>query len=266
MHRVSQGSGSLFLTDQELDDMALLAFDAGIEASLFAQPIAGMIPSAAARSQGGAAIVGSSHGQDGIVAALEGIRRAAEHGFRSAVIADIGLLAAFDALRAADHLPREMQAKVSAGFPVANPSTARVLVSLGANTLNLVTDLTLPQIAAIRATVDVPIDLYVEAPDSMGGFTRLHEVSEIIRVGAPVYVKLGLMNAPDLYPSGSHLDAVAVALSRERVRRGRLVVEALARSTLTVTTSEPRAPGLAVPVRKRPIAADASLGGGLSRE
>lgn len=249
VHRVSQGSGGLFLTDQELDEMALLAADAGIEASLFAQPIAGMIASVSARSQAGAAVAGSSHGQDGVVAALEGVGRAADHGFRSVVISDVGLLAAFDAMRSAHYLPSEMQAKVSAGFPVANPSTALVLVKLGANTLNLVTDLTLAQIAAIRAAVDVPIDLYVEAPDSMGGFTRLHELPELVRVGAPVYVKLGVMNARDIYPSGMHLEGVAIALSRERVRRARLAVEVLGRSDLAATTSAPRAPGLAVPAR-----------------
>ena len=47
---------------------------------------------------------------------------------------------------------------------------------LGASTINLPTDLTLPQIAAIRAAVDMPLDVYVEAPDTVGGFVRLHEI------------------------------------------------------------------------------------------
>jgi len=48
---------------------------------------------------------------------------------------------------------------------------------------------------------------------------RLHEIPEIIRVAAPVYVKFGLRNAPDLYPAGGDLLPAAVALSCERVRR-----------------------------------------------
>jgi hypothetical protein len=132
-------------------------------------------------------------------------------------------------------------------LPVANPAAAQVVERLGANTLNLPTDLTLPQVAAIRAAVDIPLDVYVEAPDSLGGFVRLHEIPEIIRVAAPVYVKFGLRNAPDLYPSGSHLLPTAVALSRERVRRARLGIDLLGRSGMQVLTSACGAEGLAVP-------------------
>jgi hypothetical protein len=123
-----------------------------------------------------------------------------------------------------------------------------VLADLGADTINLPTDLPLEEIAAIRRAVDVPLDVYVEAPDNVGGFVRLHEIPELIRVAAPVYVKFGLRNAPDVYPSGSHLEATAVALSRERVRRARLGLDLLARSGAHPATSEPGAAGLAVPV------------------
>src|SRR6266508_2955835 len=101
---------------------------------------------------------------------------------------------------------------------------------LGASTLNLPPDLSLAQIAAVRAAVELPIDFYVEAPDTLGGFVRLHEIPELIRVAAPVYVKFGLRNAPDIYPSGSHVEPTAVALSRERVRRARLGLELLERT------------------------------------
>jgi len=181
------------------------------------------------------------------VYALEDIRRAAAHGFRSVLIADLGLLASFDAMRKAGELPAEMQAKVSVMLPAANPSSARVLADLGADTLNLPTDLSLDQIAAIRAAVDVPIDFYVEAPDNLGGFVRLYEVPEIVRIAAPVYVKFGLRNAPDVYPSGSHLEATVVALSRERVRRARLGLELLEREFPEAVTSELGAAGLALP-------------------
>jgi hypothetical protein len=63
-----------------------------------------------------------------------------------------------------------------------------------------------------------------------------------------VYVKFGLRNAPDIYPSGTHLEATAVALSRERVRRARLGLELLERSGYDAVGSELGAAGLAVPV------------------
>ncbi len=247
VHRLSQGSGVFMLTDDELDQMACAAASAHVEVSLFARPNAAWDTSAMARATAGASVAAAARGQEQVVQGLDDARRAAEHGVRSVLIADIGVLHAFNAMRDAGELPADMQAKISVMLPVANPGTARVLVGLGANTLNLATDLSLPQIAAIRAAVDVPLDIYVEVPDNVGGFVRLHEIPEIIRVAAPVYVKFGLRNAPDIYPSGTHLESTAVALSRERVRRARLGLELLSRSGLDATTSELGAPGLAVP-------------------
>jgi hypothetical protein len=254
VHRVSQGSGVFLLTDEELDETARLAADARVEVSLFARPNAGWDTSAMARSPAGAVVAPAARGQEQVVACLDDARRAAEHGFRSVLIADLGVLSAFTEARRAGLIPADMQAKVSVMLPAANPAAARVLADLGADTINLPTDLSLGQIAAIRAAVDVPLDIYVEAPDNIGGFVRLHEIPELIRVAAPVYVKFGLRNAPDVYPAGTHLEATTVALSRERVRRARLGMELLGRSGYEPVTSELGAAGLAVPV---PVAAPA---------
>lgn len=89
--------------------------------------------------------------------------------------------------------------------------------------------------------VDVPLDVYVEAPDTLGGFVRHSSCSARVR-------ELGLRNAPDLYPSGGHLETTAIALSRERVRRAALVRDLLTRSDTGFVTSQPNAEGLAVPV------------------
>jgi hypothetical protein len=247
IHRVSQGSGVFMLTDAELEEMVSLAAGARVEVSLFARPNAGWDASATSRAPAGGALAGAVRGQEQLVAVLEDVIRAAEHGLRSVLLADVGALYAFSRLRAAGVLPSDMQAKVSVMLPVANAATATVLAELGASTLNLPPDLTLAQIAAIRTVVDLPIDFYVEAPDALGGFVRLHEIPELIRVAAPVYLKFGLRNAPDVYPSGTHLEATAAALSRERVRRARLGLELLARSGYDAVRSEVGAPDLAVP-------------------
>jgi len=248
VHRVSQGSGVFLQTDDELDSMARMAADARVEISLFARPNAAWDTSAMARSPAGGVVAPTSRGQEQVVQGIEDAKRAAAHGIRSVLIADIGLLSVFSAMRTAGELPGDMPAKISVMLPAANPAAARVLADLGASTLNLPTDLTLPQIAAIRAAVDVPLDLYVEAPDNIGGFVRLHEIPELIRIAAPVYVKFGLRNAPDVYPAGTHIEATTVALSRERVRRARLGLELLGRSGYEPTMSELGAAGLAVPV------------------
>lgn len=247
--RVSQGTGVGLLTDAELSEMVAMAAEAGIELSLFARPCAGWDASAAAAAPAGGGLAATARGTAQLAAVVDEIRRAAELGVRSVLVADLGVLSVLGQLRAAGELPADLQAKVSVMLPVANPATARVLVDLGADTLNLPTDLTLGQISAIRMAVDVPLDIYVEAPDNLGGFVRHYELPRLVEVAAPVYVKFGLRNAPDLYPSGGHLEATAVALSAERVRRARLGLDLLARAGSTATCSGPGAPGLALPVK-----------------
>jgi Peptidase family U32 len=248
VHRVSQGSGVFMQTDAELDELARLGAEARVEVSLFARPGAAWGLSATARAHAGFAA--AARGQEQLVANLEDCLRAAEHGFRSVLIADVGVLAAFGEARTAGLLPAEMQAKVSVMLPAANAAAARVFERLGASTINLPTDLTLPQIAAVRAAIDLPLDVYMEAPDNVGGFIRHHEIPELIRVAAPVYIKFGLRNAPDVYPAGTHIEPMTISLSRERVRRARLGLELLARSGYEPTTSELGAAGLAIPIQK----------------
>ena len=248
IHRVSQGSGVFLHTDAELDEMARAAAAARIEVSLFTRPNAAWGTSAMARSAAGAVVAPAAHGQEQVVACLDDARRAAEHGFRSVLIADLGVLSAFTAMKRAGELPEDMQAKISVMLPAANPAAARVLEQLGASTINVPTDLSLAEIAAIRAAVDCPLDVYVEAPDNVGGFVRMHEIPELIRVASPVYVKFGLRNAPDVYPAGTHLEATTVALSRERVRRARLGLDILERASYHAVMSDLGAEGLAVPL------------------
>jgi hypothetical protein len=248
VHRVSQGSGVFMHTDAELDEMARTAAAAGVEISLFTRPNAAWGTSATARSAAGAAVAPTAHGQEQVVACLDDARRAADHGFRSVLIADLGVLSAFTAMKQSGDLPAAMQAKISVMLPAANPAAARVLEQLGASTINLPTDLSLAQIAAIRAAVECPLDVYVEAPDNLGGFVRMHEIPELIRVASPVYVKFGLRNAPDVYPAGTHLEATTVWLSRERVRRARLGLDILERSSYAAVMSELGAEDLAVPL------------------
>lgn len=248
VRRISQGSGVFLLTDDEIDAMVERAALAGVEISLFARPCAGWGTSATARSSAGGGFAATAHGQQQVAAVLDDCLRAAEHGIRSVLISDIGVLAAFGKLRAQGHLPEDMQAKVSVMLPITNAATARLLEDLGANTLNVATDLSLAQIAAIRAAVDIPLDVYVEAPDNLGGFLRHHELPQLIEVAAPVYIKFGLRNAPDVYPAGTHLETTTVALTRERVRRARLGLDLLRRAGVDEPTSKPGAEGLAVPV------------------
>jgi hypothetical protein len=245
--RVSQGTGIGLLTDAEIKAMARTAAGAGVEVSLYARPCAAWDTSAMARSSAGRIVAAAAHGREQLAAAFDEIRRAADLGVRSVLIADLGVLAQFGRARANGELPDDMQAKVSVMLPIANPAAARVVADLGANTINLPTDLSAADAGAIRDAISQPLDMYIEAPDDLGGFIRYHQLPALIAAAAPLHAKFGLRNAPDVYPSGSHLEETAVALCRERVRRARLGLDLLSRTGMNAVCSVPGAKGLAVP-------------------
>jgi hypothetical protein len=168
-------------------------------------------------------------------------------GLRSVLVSDIGALQIIGNMRAAGDLPVDLIIKTSVMMAPANPASARILELLGANTINIPSDLTIPQIAAIRAAIDAPIDFYVEAPDNIGGFVRYYEIPELIRVASPIYLKFGLRNAPDVYPSGTHLESTVIALSRERVRRAEIGREVISRYCPDAAISPTRARSQGVP-------------------
>ncbi|MEZ5362803.1 MAG: U32 family peptidase [Bryobacterales bacterium] len=229
VHRVSQGSGIMLLTDDEIREMARLGHENRVEVNLFVGPRATFDIGAQAFSPAGKTLGLSLRGMDQMVYAVEDVKRAVSLGINSVLVSDIGLIAVLDRMKKAGELPADLILKTSVMMAPCNPASARVLEDLGATTINVPSDLTLPQLAAIRAAIDAPIDFYVEAPDNIGGFIRHYETPELIRVGAPLYVKLGLRNSPDIYPCGTHIESTAIALSRERVRRAEMVLNVLRR-------------------------------------
>ena len=247
IHRVSQGSGVMLLTDGEIREMGRLAGPRGMEVSLFARPNAAWDTGAMALSSGGKTVAPRLRGQEQLIYCLEDIRRAADLGIRSVLLADEGALWVAGEMRQQGELPEDMQYKISVMMASANPAAIRLMERLGADTFNIPTDLSLAQIAAIRQAVDIPLDIYVEVPDDLGGFVRLYEIPEIVRVAAPVYIKFGLRNAPNIYPAGGHIEALSLALSRERVRRAKIGIELLNRYYPEAVMSQMGAAGLAIP-------------------
>ncbi len=247
VHRVSQGSGIMLMTDGEISEMLAIGRRAAIEVNLFLGPRASFDIGAQAYSPAGKSLGLSLRGADQLRFALMDALHGVELGLRSVLVSDIGSLHAIARMRSAGDLPPELVIKTSVMMAPANPASARILEELGANTINIPSDLTLPQIAAIRAALRVPIDFYVEAPDNIGGFIRYYEIPELIRVASPIYLKFGLRNAPDVYPSGSHIENTVVALSRERVRRAQIACQLIARLAPEAVMSPLGAADLGVP-------------------
>jgi Peptidase family U32 len=248
VHRISQGSGIMLLTDSEIREMVKLGAEARVEVSLFVGPRAAWETGSQILSIAGKNLGARHRGTDQLIYAIEDIKRACALGIRSVLIADEGLLWVANAMRDKGQLPADFVFKISVQMGAANPAAVFLQEQIGATTYNVPTDLDLAKLAAIRAAVKMPLDLYVEVPDNFGGFIRHYEIGEIVRVCAPVYVKFGLRNAPDVYPSGTHIESQIIALCRERVRRAEIGMDHLQRLYPQAVTSELGAAGLALPV------------------
>ncbi|HET7450399.1 MAG TPA: hypothetical protein VFJ78_07350 [Gaiellaceae bacterium] len=247
VNRVSQGSGAMLLKDVELRDLAALGSEAGLEVSLFVGPREGYGVGAHARTADGAAHAMQLRGMRQLRYAVEDIARATETGIRSFLIADHGLLALVVDMQAAGELPQDCVWKISVAMAPSNPMTLRQLEEMGATTANIPSDITLVDLAELRAASGMPLDLYVESPDSLGGVVRGNELAEIVSVGAPLYAKFGLRNSLALYPTGDHNVADAIAIGREKIRRAAVALEWLGRLEPTLVQSTAGAPGLGIP-------------------
>ncbi|AST00906.1 U32 family peptidase [Anoxybacillus geothermalis] len=248
VHRVSQGSGIMLLTDEEISDMCDMCASRGIELSLFVGPRGTWDISALPLTPSGKASGLRHEGMDQLVYAIEDLKRAARLGVRGALVADEGLLLLTKEMKKSGLLPQNFVVKVSVQMMASNPVSIKLMQELGADTYNVPTALTLPKLAAIRQVVDIPLDMYVEVPDGFGGFIRHYEIPEIIRILSPVYIKFGLRNHPDVYPSGKHLESVNIELCRERVRRAALGMRIVEQYYPEAITSKLGAEGLGVPV------------------
>ena len=247
VHRVSQGSGAMLLSKADLSLMAHIGADEGVEVNLFVGPREEFGIGGSVRSPDGAALNGHLRGFDQLRYAIEDILRAVDEGIRGFLIADPGLMQVLTKMVTAGELPATIVWKISAVLAPSNPVAFAQLVALGGTTINVPSDVSLLDLAEIRSVSDAPIDLYLEAPDSLGGMVRGHEIAEVAEVAAPLYAKFGLRNARAVYPSGAQVEDDVVANVREKVRRAALALEWLDSSSLDLTISKPGAEGIGVP-------------------
>lgn len=247
VQRVSQGSGVMMLTDEEITAMARLGAEHGVEVNLFLGPRAAWDIGSQAKVT--SAVGGSARGNAAVAACIAEAKRACALGIRSLLVGDIGVLELLGKQKQAGDLPSNLALKTSVLMPLTNGPTAAVYQRLGATSLNVSTDLTVPQLAELRAATSAPLDIYLEAPDDQGGSIRFYEVADVVRALAPVYLKFGVRNAPNLYPVGRHLHGVAESLGRERVRRAALALRLLGELApgLSKAPSPGRHADLAVP-------------------
>lgn len=249
VNRVSQGSGAMMQTDAEMRSMAAMAADAGLEVSLFVGPREEWGTFAQSRALDGPALAGNIRGIRQLRYAVEDVLRAVDCGIRGFLVADLGLMSVLRQAQRNGELPRDIVWKLSAIAAPSNPASVTVLIDLGFTTINLPSDLTIAELAAMRAVTDAPLDLYVESPDSMGGVVRGEQLADLVAAAAPLYAKFGLRNARSIYPAGLHLAGDSIPMVREKVRRASIALEWMQRAGSDAKQSEAGAVGLGIPVR-----------------
>ena len=191
IHRVTQTKGIMLLTDNEIIEMVSLARKGEVDLVLSIGPRATYDTSASVLTPEGQRMGLRLRGQEQIIRAIEDVKRAATFGCRSFLLYDEGLLWILNEMRLRGEISTDLRFKISAHTGHGNPCSAKLLESLGANSINPVRDLQLPMLAAMRNSINIPIDLHTENPASSGGFIRHYEVPEMIRVTAPIYLKTG---------------------------------------------------------------------------
>ena len=191
IHRVTQTKGIMMLTDNEIMEMVRLAKNAKTDLILAIGPRATTDTSASVNTPEGVRMGYRLRGQEQIVRAIEDVKRAASFGCRSFLVYDKGCLWVLNEMRKAGEIPADCHFKVSAHAGHGNPCSAKLLESIGADSVNPVRDIQLQMLAAMRQAITCPIDIHTENPKSTGGFIRHYEVPEMIRVAAPIYLKTG---------------------------------------------------------------------------
>lgn len=191
IHRVTQTKGIMTLLDKEIEQMLEYAEKWNVDLLLACGPRATTDTSASVNTPEGVRMGYRLRGQEQIIRGVEEIRRAARLGCRSFMIYDEGLLWLLNQMRKESFIPKECKFKISAHTGHGNPCSAKLMEQIGANSFNPVRDIQLQMLSAIRAAINIPIDIHTENPKSTGGFIRHYEVPEFIRVAAPIYLKTG---------------------------------------------------------------------------
>ena len=178
-------------------------------------------------------------GMDSAIWLLKDMERLIEAGVRGFLLFDQGMIRLVRDLKTQGVFPANIQIKASVVAGCGTPMMATLLRDNGANTINPVADITVPQLAALRKVVDIPLDVYMTIVDSMGGMHRYHEASELVRVGAPLYFKFEPGNREaEIYKEWTDVNYQNF-LCREKVKQAQCTIEWIERFNPNLIISKP---------------------------
>ncbi|AHH95542.1 peptidase [Kutzneria albida] len=233
VNRITETLGLFRHTSAEIREMVALCADYGCELVMSPGPRATYDTSASALSSQGSRMGYRLRGQEQLVRAIEDVKRACDLGVRSFVVYDEGLLWTLNEMRLCGALPSEVHLKVSAHCGHGNAASLMLLERLGADSINPVRDLQLGMLAALRSAISVPLDCHTDNPAASGGFIRVYEAPEFVRLLAPVYLKAGNSAV------GEHGHATTVEQARRMAQQASIVREIVGTHLPEAVQTEP---------------------------
>ncbi len=242
INRVTETYGMFRHTRQELKEYCRLCNQYGAELLMSVGPRAPYDTGATVLSPQGVRISYRLRGMEQLLRGIEDIKRGYDLGVRGFLIYDEGMLWVVNEMRKDGALPKDIHFKCSAHLGHCNPASFKVLESLGADTINPVRDLQIPMIAALRAAVKVPIDVHTDNPPGSGGFIRVYEAPEIVRVAAPVHCKTGNSVV------GGHGEMTSATDGKRMAEQAAIVVEMVSKYYPDLKQSGKRTSDMRIPV------------------
>lgn len=191
IHRVIAAvGGATFLDFGELKAIAQIAYDEKIEVVMTVGHRKGWDAGSKEISNPEGALQAFRHrGSDNISYHLADLMRCVEAGHRGFLVYDEGVLLILNSMRQEGFLPRETMFKFSVFGGYCSAAGAKIVESMGVNSLNPSSDVSLPILGSIRKAINIPLDIYLIIVDSFGGMFRAYEAPEIARIASPCYFK-----------------------------------------------------------------------------
>ncbi len=199
IHRaIAAVGGSTFCDFEELKAMAQMAKDAKIETILTVGHRKGWDTGASELKTREGGMQGFRlRGSDNISYHIADIMRGIDAGFRGFLVYDEGVLFILNKMREDGLIPKETIFKFSVFGGYCSAAGAKVIESMGANSMNPISDVSRPILSSIRKAIDIPLDVYTIVVNSFGGSFRGYEAPDIAKVASPCYFKFEPGTAED---------------------------------------------------------------------
>ena len=239
IHRcIAAVGGSTYCDFEELKAMAQMARDEKIEMIMTVGHRKGWdAGSKEISTPEGAMQAFRLRGSDNISYHIADIMRNIDAGHRGFLVYDEGVLYILNKMRAEGVIPAETIFKFSVFGGYCSAAGAKVIESMGANSMNPISDVSLPILGSIRKAADLPLDVYLIIVDSFGGMFRAYEAPEIARVAAPCYFKFEPGTSEgDIYKPWISEDFHR-NLIREKVKIAGIVMEIMQKHAPDIKTS-----------------------------